>query len=54
MMKINHFEDTDTLHVAFTGNAVVKTREMSENVYIDLDIDSGCWEDNGRYRSGPN
>lgn len=37
MMKINHFEDTDTLHIVFTGNAAVETREMSEDVYIDLD-----------------
>ena len=37
MMKINHFEDTDTLHIVFTVNPVVETQEMSENVYIDLD-----------------
>lgn len=36
-MKINHFEDTDTLHIAFTDKTVVETQEMSENVYIDLD-----------------
>lgn len=38
-MKINHFEDTDTLHIVFTDNAVVETQEMSEDVYIDLDGD---------------
>ena len=38
-MKINHFEDTDTLHIVFTDNAIVETQEMSENVYIDLDVD---------------
>ena len=37
MMKINHFEDTDTLHIVFTVNPVVETQEMSEDVYIDLD-----------------
>ena len=37
MMKISHFEDTDTLHIVFAGNAVVKTQEISEDVYIDLD-----------------
>lgn len=36
-MKINHFEDTDTLHIVFTENPVAETQEMSENVYIDLD-----------------
>ena len=39
MMKINHFEDTDTLHIVFTVNVVVKTQEMSEDIYIDLDGD---------------
>ncbi len=38
-MKINHFEDTDTLHIVFTENAVAETQEMSENIYIDLDVD---------------
>ena len=38
-MKINHFEDTDTLHIVFTNNVVVETQEMSEDVYIDLDGD---------------
>lgn len=37
MMKINHFEDTDTLHIVFTVNPVVETQEMSEDIYIDLD-----------------
>lgn len=36
-IKINHFEDTDTLYIGFTENAVVETRAVSENVYIDLD-----------------
>ena len=38
-MKINHFEDTDTLHIVFTDKVVVETQEMSEDVYIDLDGD---------------
>ena len=36
-MKISHFEDTDTLHIVFTGSPVAETQEMSEYVYIDLD-----------------
>ena len=36
-MKINYFEDTDTAHIEFTKNAVAETREVSENVYLDLD-----------------
>ena len=36
-MKINYFEDTDTLHIVFLDSAAVETQEMSENVYMDLD-----------------
>jgi len=36
-MKIKYFNDTDTALVEFTENTVVETREISENVYIDID-----------------
>ena len=36
-MKIKYFEDTDTALVEFTDHAVLETREISENVYVDLD-----------------
>lgn len=36
-MKINYFEDTDTALIVFTNRKVVETREVSENVYLDLD-----------------
>ena len=36
-MKVNYFEDTDTAHIEFTTQPVVETREVSENVYLDLD-----------------
>ena len=36
-MKINYFEDTDTAHIEFTSEQVVETREVSENIYLDLD-----------------
>ena len=36
-MKINYFEDTDTALIHFTEKKVVETREVSENVYLDLD-----------------
>ncbi len=38
-MNIKYFQDTDTLLVAFTGNDVVETRDLSENVLLDLDRD---------------
>ena len=36
-MKIKYFEDTDTALLEFLSSPVVETREISENVYVDLD-----------------
>ena len=36
-MKIRYFTDTDTALIEFTNVAVVETKEISENLYIDLD-----------------
>ena len=36
-MKINYFEDTDTAFIEFTAQPVVETRELCENIHIDLD-----------------
>ena len=36
-MKIKYFNDTDTALFEFTDNQVKETREISENIYIDLD-----------------
>ena len=36
-MKIKYFEDTDTTLVELSGHAVSETREINENIYIDLD-----------------
>jgi len=36
-MNIKYFQDTDTLLVTFTDNDVVETRDLSENVLLDLD-----------------
>ena len=36
-MKVKYFEDTDTALVEFVRREVVETREISENVYVDLD-----------------
>lgn len=36
-MKIKYFEDTDTAQMEFSGNTVAETREINENLYIDLD-----------------
>ncbi len=36
-MKIRYFTDTDTALIEFSNEAVVETKEISENLYIDLD-----------------
>lgn len=38
-MKIKYFKDTDTALVEFTDAEVEQTRELSENIYVDLDKD---------------
>lgn len=36
-MRVKYFPDTDTAHVEFTGEEVHETKEISENIYIDVD-----------------
>jgi uncharacterized protein YuzE len=36
-MKIKYFEDTDTALLEISGAEVVETRELSEDIYLDLD-----------------
>ena len=36
-MKVKYFSDTDTAHVEFTDKDVHETKEISENIYIDMD-----------------
>ena len=36
-MKIKHFTDTDTALVEFSNLQVAQTKEISENIYVDLD-----------------
>ena len=38
-MRVKYFPDTDTAHVEFTDKEVFETKEISENVYVDLDKD---------------
>jgi uncharacterized protein YuzE len=37
-MRIRYFADTDTALIEFSGEPVIETREISENLYIDLDV----------------
>ncbi|MBU0465211.1 MAG: DUF2283 domain-containing protein [Proteobacteria bacterium] len=36
-MKVKYFSDTDTAHMEFTDKNVYETKEISENIYIDID-----------------
>ncbi|MCF8093518.1 MAG: DUF2283 domain-containing protein [Desulfotignum sp.] len=36
-MRVKYFSDTDTAHIEFTDNEVHETKEISENIYIDID-----------------
>ena len=38
-MKIKYFTDTDTALMEFSGHQVAQTKEINENIYIDLDVD---------------
>ena len=35
-MKIRYFADTDTALIEFSKGVVVETKEISENLYVDL------------------
>ncbi|UZJ37738.1 DUF2283 domain-containing protein [Prosthecochloris sp. SCSIO W1103] len=36
-MRVKYFSDTDITHIEFTDNEVQETKEISENIYIDID-----------------
>ena len=36
-MKVKYFHDTATALIEFSTHAVVETKEINENIYIDLD-----------------
>lgn len=36
-MKVKYFSDTDTALVEFTDREVYETKEISGNIYIDID-----------------
>ena len=57
-MKVKYIPDTDTALVEFTTKEVYETKEINENIYIDLDrqgnlvsmtiehakVNTGLWE----------
>ena len=37
IMKVKYFHDTATALIEFSAHAVAETKEINENIYIDLD-----------------
>ena len=40
-MKVKYFHDTATALIEFSAHAVAETKEINENIYIDLDAAGG-------------
>ena len=38
-MRIKYFSDTDTALMEFTDKEISETRELGENIYVDIDQD---------------
>ena len=38
-MKVQYFEDTDTLYIEFQSQQIAQTRDLDENTLLDLDAD---------------
>ena len=38
-MEIKYFHDTDTLLINFTDKEIVETRDLTENILIEIDKD---------------
>jgi uncharacterized protein YuzE len=36
-MKVQYFEDTDTLYIEFCSAEIAETRDLDENTTLDLD-----------------
>lgn len=36
-MKLKYFPDTDTAFIEFTDKEVYETKEITENLYVDID-----------------
>jgi len=38
-MKVKYFPDTDTAHVELVDREIRETKEITENIYVDLDME---------------
>lgn len=38
-MKVQYFEDTDTLYIEFRNHDIVESKDLDENTVLDVDAD---------------
>ncbi len=38
-MKVKYFSDTDTAYIEFNDHSIAQTKDINENILIDLDED---------------
>ena len=38
-MKVQYFQDTDTLYIEFQSQRIAQTRDLDENTLLDLDAE---------------
>lgn len=38
-MKVQYFEDTDTLYIEFRASHIVESKDLDENTVLDVDSD---------------
>ena len=38
-MKVQYFEDTDTLYIEFRADGIVESRDLDENTVMDVDAE---------------
>ena len=36
-MRVKYFKDTDTAHIEFSDQEISETKEITENIYIDIE-----------------
>ena len=40
-MRVHYFPDTDTMLINFNNNEIIETRDVNENILIELDKNGG-------------
>ena len=42
-MKVQYFEDTDTLYIEFRDRDIAESKDLDENTVLDLDADGNVF-----------